>query len=1103
MKKKCVYISRENRYSWLRKILLTMKLSVFLFLFGILSAQGNEIFSQTSLSIHVENASVEEVLEQIQKQCNYDFIYDYEYVKELKAIDIDFKDASLDNVLYEVLKNTNLDYRVEDKMIVLFPRENVIPKQKESISTPVQQQKKVITGQVTDKEGIPLSGVSVVVKGTVIGTSTDVDGNYSIEVDDNHVLIFSFIGMQKQEVKISQRSVVNVVLITESQVFNEVQVIAYGTSSKRLNTGSVSSVKSEKLTSQPVSNPINALSGRASGVVIQQNNGLPGSSTTLQIRGRSSLSSGGQPLYVIDGVAFSNEHLNSHGISGASGGISPFSMINPMDIERIDVLKDADATAIYGARASNGVVLITTKRGETGKAKLDVNVYTGAGKVGHFIPMMNTEQYLSMRREAFKNDGVEPDEYNAPDLMAYDQKAYTNWQKLLIGGTAHTTDVQATLHGGSEMVKFLVNANFRNEGTVFPGDKGSAKAGARMNLDYDSKDGKFKATFSGSFSNDKTNMYAKDLTSFYSLPPNYPVYNEDGTLFWDYYQNNPIASLQQTYKGITNNLMGNSTLSYSPIDKLYLKVNLGYTQTTLEQKSKYPGSSYNPSFGKKSFAQFANSKMTNYIIEPTGSYSISGDNWTLNTLLGASMQSNITSSNSYEGYNYSSDVLLGTISGAGRVAAYANNSEYSFASIFGRLNYNFKQKYILNVNYRRDGSSKFGENNRFGNFGSAGVAWLFSSEPFIKKGVPFLSFGKLRTSYGVTGNDQINNYLYLALYDIGSIYNNSASFNLRTLSNPNIQWETTRKYEMALDLGFFKDRLLLAANYYMNRSSNQIVSVKTATQSGFSYSMQNLDAVVQNTGLEFDLSSTNIDAEDFKWSTNFNISFPKNKLVSFPGLKESFYGSLYEIGKPISGIKYYQYAGVDSSTGKVLYTDKDNDGVPDYEYAPVGTPFYGGLSNTFTYKNWSFDFLIQFSHIKGQTNNISEYQYSSVVGTMANQNTSVLNRWRSSGDENTRFPGASANYGKEIFDSYNYYSHSNAHYGDASYVRFKSINLAYNLPNKWIEKLKISSARIYFQGQNLYTVTKNKYVLDPETGGVWIGTMPPLRTFVLGLNCSF
>ncbi|MDQ1770624.1 SusC/RagA family TonB-linked outer membrane protein [Labilibaculum sp. A4] len=1090
----------ETRSFWRKKLckpLLAMKITLMLIVLNAMQLSASVYSQNTKLDLNMTNQSLVEVFKEIRNNSDFTFVYDLEDVETVNNLDIDQRGATVEEILDNCFLNTNLSYEIVDKVVIVKQKPIVAPK-------PVQQEKKEIHGRVMDTHGIPLPGVSVVVKGTMIGTSTDVDGNYSIEVDDNPVLIFSFVGMQKQEVKIAQRSVVNVVMVAESQVFDEVQVIAYGTSSIRLNTGSVSSVKSDKLTSQPVANPMNALSGRVSGVVIQQNNGLPGSSTSLQIRGRSSLSSGTEPLYVIDGVAFSNENLNSFGIGAASGGISPFSVINPMDIERIDVLKDADATAIYGARASNGVVLITTKRGETGKAKLDVNVYTGAGKVGHFIPMMNTDEYLGMRREAFKNDGVEPDEYNAPDLMAYDQKAYTNWQKLLIGGTAHTTDVQATLHGGSEMVKFLVNANFRNEGTVFPGNQGSTKAGARMNLDYGSKDGKFKATFSGAFSNDKTDMYANDLTRFYSLPPNYPVYNEDGTLFWDYYQDNPIANLQQTYKGITNNLMGNSTLSYSPIDKLYLKVNLGYTQTTLEQKSKYPVSSFNPSYGMTSFAMFANNKMTNYIIEPTGSYSISGDNWTLNTLLGASLQRNITSGSSLEGSNYSSDALLGAISGAGLISSlYEDSSEYSFASLFGRITYNFKQKYILNVNYRRDGSSKFGDNNRFGNFGSAGVAWLFSGEPFIKEGVPFLSFGKLRTSYGVTGNDQIDNYLYLALYDIGTTYNNSASLNLKTLSNPNIQWETTRKFEMALDLGFFKDRLLLAANYYMNRSSNQIVNVKTASQSGFNYSIQNLDAVVQNTGLEFDLSSTNIDGEDFKWSTNFNISFPKNKLVSFPGLEGSNFSDLYEIGKPINASKYYQYAGIDSSTGKVLYTDKDNDGEADYEYAPVGTPFYGGLSNTFTYKNWSFDFLIQFSHRKGQTNNISEYQYESVLGTMANQNTSALNRWRSPGDENTRFPGASANYGTDIYDSYDNYSYSNANYGDASFVRFKSINLAYNLPNQWIEKLKISSARIYFQGQNLYTATKNKYVFDPETSGIGIGTMPPLRTFVLGINCSF
>jgi len=1089
--------TRSFFHKKLYKPLLAMKITLMLIVVSAMQLSASVYSQNTRLDLNMSNQSLVEVFKEIRNNSEFTFVYDLEDVETVEDLNIDLRGATVEEILDNCLLNTNLSYEIVDKVVIVKQKPIVAPK-------PIQQEKKVINGKVTDEKGIPLPGVSVVVKGTLNGTSTDIGGNYLIEMPEGTVLIYSFVGMQKQEIETKGKSVVDVIMIAESQVFDEVQVIAYGTSSKRLNTGSVSSVKSEIISSQPVANPMNALSGRVAGLVIQQNNGLPGGSTSIQIRGESSLLSGNEPLYVVDGVAFSNENLNSFGIGAANGGISPFSVINPMDIDRIDILKDADATAIYGARAANGVVLITTKRGKTGKAKLNLNIYTGVGKVGHFIPMLNTQEYLAMRREAFQNDGVEPDEFNAPDLTTYDANAYTDWQKLLIGGTAHTTDVQATLSGGNERVKFLVNANFRKEGTVFPGSQGSTRAGARMNLDYSSKDGKFKATFSGAFSSDKTDLVVTDLTSFYNLPPNYPLYNADGSLYWDYYQDNPLAKLEQTYKGVTNNLMGNSTLSYSPIENLHLKINLGYTQTTLDQKSKYPGSSYNPAYGMTSFAMFANSKMINYIIEPTGTYLITGNNWTLNTLLGTSLQSNISHGYSLYGSNYSSDALLSSITGAGLLSAmYEDSSEYSFASLFSRLTYNLKQKYILNVNYRRDGSSKFGENNRFGNFGSVGVAWLFANEPFIEKSVPFLSFGKLRTSYGVTGNDQIDNYLYLALYDIGTIYNNETSLNLKTLANPNIQWENTRKFEIALDLGFFNDRLLLAANYYINRSNNQIANVKTASQSGFNSSMQNLNATVQNTGLEFDLSLKNIDGKDFKWSTNFNIALPKNKLVSYPDLEESGYSNIFEIGQPIDAGKYYQYAGIDSSTGQILYTDSDNDGEPDYKFAPIGTPFYGGISNTFTYKNWSLDFLVQFSHRKGQTNSLSEYQYEAVLGNMSNQNTSVLNRWRSLGDEKTSFPGATTTYSTDLYGSYSYYPYSNANYGDASFIRFKSINLAYTLPKQWIERLKISSARVYFQGHNLFTLTKNKYVFDPETNGLGVGTMPPLRTFVLGLNCSF
>lgn len=1082
------------------KFLLVMKLIVICLLTTILQVSAKTYAQRITMS-H-SNVPLEQVLKEIGKQSGYDFFYSMQLIKKANLVTVNLKNVSIEEALMRIFTNQPVTYTIanDDKAVVIKVLDH-------AARTPAAGTAFfALKGRVTDENGLPLPGASIkmLVSGEVV--VSDSEGRFSLRnLNGEPVIECSYIGYVTQQIRISNNmQSLDIKMLRADNKLDEVVLVGYGTSTKRLNTGAVSSVTAKDITSQPLANPLAALAGRVSGMTITQNNGLPGGNFKVQIRGQNSLQSGANPLYVIDGVPFSGEDLNRFGIGAANGGISAFSMINPSDIERIDVLKDGDATAIYGARGANGVVLITTKRGNSGAARLNANVYRGAGKVSHFIPMLNTQQYLELRREAFANDGVAPDEFNAPDLTLYDQNKYTNWQKEIIGGTANVTDAQTSFSGGNNNIRFLINANYRKEGTVFKGNMGTERVGTRMNLDYISFGGRFSASASAAFSADKTNLVTMDLTNTYNLPPNMPLYNEDGSLFWDSYQQNPLGTLNQKYKGLTNTLLGNATLKYTPLEGLQLKMNLGYNQTTLDQKSAYPSASFNPAFGMASLAMFGNSRMQNYIIEPTADYSIKSSNWKLNFLAGASWQSTNSTGQSIMGENYSNDALLGSIVAAGNlVPQYGNIDEYNFNSVFGRVNYNYKEKYLLNLTYRRDGSSKFGKNNRFGNFGAGGMAWVFSEEEFMKSNFGFLSFGKLRASYGLTGNDQIENYRYLPLYTLGNPYQQQPGTYVMSTSNPDIRWESTRKMEFALDLGLWKDRFLLGINYYRNRSDNQIISTSIGTQSGFKTYIQNIDALIQNSGLEFDLSSKNVAGINFTWNTRLNITLPNSKLLEFPGLETSFYQDTFVIGQPVNGQRYYNYLGIDAATGVASYQDLNEDGVPDLVPAPVGTPFYGGISNTLTFKNWSLDFLIQFNHQNGLRNRLSSYNNAAVLGNMSNQNNSVADRWRSAGNTGTLFPAATADQGTPLSASYDYFNDSNAFFGDASFIRFKSANLSYKFHGDWLNKLRIADLNIYFQGQNLLTLTKNKYVFDPETSGLGIGTMPALRTFVLGLNCSF
>jgi TonB-linked SusC/RagA family outer membrane protein len=537
---------------------------------------------------------------------------------------------------------------------------------------------------------------------------------------------------------------------------------------------------------------------------------------------------------------------------------------------------------------------------------------------------------------------------------------------------------------------------------------------------------------------------------------------------------------------------------------LNLKATLGYTKTDLDQKKANPYSSDNPSSTAGSYAYFTDNKAGNYIIEPTIDYTRKLGEGKLTALAGASFQSNTADGYYIYASNYSNESLLGTMIAAGTLQVNYNNIQrYKYAAGFGRLTYDWKGKYILNANFRRDGSSRFAPANRFNNFGSVGAAWVFSEESFARE-LSFLSFGKLRGSIGTSGNDQISNYLYLDLYNAGTPLLGNGTLNPQpVLQNDAIQWESRRKYDIGIDLGFLRDRILLTANYYQTRSGNQISLIAMPTQMGLSARTVNIPAIITNSGVELELRTTNIKTKVLEWRTALNVTFNRNKLVKWPGLENSS----YIIGKPLNVSQLYHFQGINSTTGVAMYEDKDGSGsitsAGDRYVMPMGNPYYGGLSNTVLYKNFQLDVTFQFNHRKGRTN---LFPSSVPVGGLSNQNTAVLDRWMKPGDE-ALYPafkttGSDFNYGA-----------SDVTWGDASFAKLRSASIAYLVPKEWTKRIKMSDCTISVQGQNLFLFSKNKYLYDPETtiqggpAGIGTGTlgavMPPLRTIVFGINCSF
>lgn len=1096
---KCRFVPTAQSYK-------TMKILVVI-LFALCIQVSARSYGQ-KVTLNMKNVEIQTVLKEIRKQTGYLFFYKSEDLKNVGRLTVKVQDEELAEALNTVLASTYISFQIIDKTIIL-------KKAKERDLALIREVSIDISGRVTDESGKPLSGASVTVKETGVGTSTDADGNFALKnVEPNATLIVSFVGYRPKSVAVQNRTNFSIVLELAINKLDETVIIGYGTTSKRYNTGSVSSIPDEVIANQPVNDPISALQGRVSGLMITSSSGMAGSGYSVRIRGENSIKQGNDPLYIIDGVPYVSDALNT--FEGASGLQNPLSSINPNDIDRIDVLKDADATAIYGSRGANGVILITTKNGKGGN-KVSFNIYSGVTKVNRKMKFLNTQQYLQMREAAFRLDSVVVTEANAPDLKVWDQSAYTDWQKLFIGGTGHVFAGQASVSGGDEFSNFIISANYRRETSVMMGNLPYQKGGAHLGINHTSKNRKFTVSGSAIYSLDENQNIATDLTMYINLPPNMPRYNDDGSIYFFGTSENPLSYLNRKYKSNTATFLGNATAKYNLFKGFDVKTNFGFTDIKMDQLLTLPQNSFNPLTYAGSSSQFGNSSVRSFIVEPQIEYNRNIGPGKLQVLAGASWQQNISQSKYLLGSGYSSDALLKDIASAGTITVRgANYALYRYQSVFGRVNYNIQRKYVINGSFRRDASSRFGPGNQFGNFGAVGAAWIFSQEQFLN--IPAISFGKLRASYGTTGNDQIGDYQYLDSWSsAGFPYDGVSGLAPSRVYNPNYSWEVNKKFEVALDLGFMDDRLLLSAGYYNNRSSNQLVGYTLSSQSGFSEYTANLPAKVQNSGLEIDISSTNMDAHSFKWTTAFNLSIPKNKLLSYPGLENSADAASYEVGQSIRMIKGYHFTGVDPATGNAMFEDLNHDGfyTEEDDYVVIGQTmpkFFGGLSNTFSYKNLTVDIFFQF--VKQDAPFLDYGPLAGTIGSRSNKGTYVLGYWNGPGEE-TRVPRPTTTSSRTAYKLYNnQYRYSDAVWGDASYIRLKNVAVAYDLSSV-TKKLGLKGTSAYVQGENLLTFTKYKG-LDPEINGfdrrfvypinpfgsVKSPKLPLLRTITLGLKFS-
>ncbi|MBW3523319.1 SusC/RagA family TonB-linked outer membrane protein [Chryseobacterium sp. NKUCC03_KSP] len=967
-------------------------------------------------------------------------------------------------------------------------------------------QMRTITGTVTENNQ-PLKGVSVFQEGSNEVAVTNASGVYRVQVSgENPVIIYRHSDYPERKITLGSRITVNISLGKEKEIEEVVLNAGYYKVKDKERTGSIAKISAKDIENQPVTNILASAQGRMAGVSITQNSGTAGGGFDVQIRGKNSLRpEGNYPLYIVDGVPLNSQ---SNALTSLSAGIlskgeaSPLNSINPNDIESMEVLKDADATAIYGSRGANGVVIITTKKGSFRKASLEFTMNTTISKVNQFIEMANTSQYLQLRKDAYRNDNISAYPVTAYDVNGkWDQSRETDWYKTFIGNTFLSQQQQLSYSGGNSQNQYHLGIHHQEQGTAFGNGMGYKRSGFNLSNTYSTEDRKLKISPTIYYTVQDNNLNDADLTRQILLAPNAPaLYNPNGQLNWE--NNtfaNPLAKLENKYSSKIKTLTSNMNVDYQMFEDWSLKINAGYTLTEQNESRLNPSTAFNPSTGANSSTSVRYDGVVvrdSWIIEPQLHWNKRWNNHKLSALAGMTVEERNDQILRLQGNDFSSNDLIGNLSNAKVQKVLEDNEvQYRYNAFFGRFNYDYSGKYIVNLTARRDGSSRFGPQKRFANFGAVGAAWIFSKESFLEN-TPWLNFGKLRMSLGTAGSDLIGDYQFMDTYTTTTqIYDGVSGIYPSRLFNPNFSWEKTTKMETALELGLFKDKVNLTVAYYQNRSSNQLVGLPLAATTGFLTVQSNFPAKVQNTGAEAELNVNLIRKKNLRWSVAANLTVPRTKLLEFDNIESTSYATMYEVGSSMNIKKVYELKGVNRDTGVYEFSDLNGDGKIDLndrtKVVDIGMKFFGGLSSQINYKNWSFAFLIQ---------GVKQRQYSldysiSLLGIMSNVPSYMLDYWTPENrDARYQRPGTGTN--SDVTRAHSLYQSSDAVIVDASFIRLNNVQLSYKIPLK--EGL-IRDLTLQAQAQNLFAITGYKG-LDPEVAGFYL---PSIKSYSLSATLKF
>lgn len=1009
----------------------------------------------------------------------------------------------------------------------------------EQSTSTIDQKQKSVSGKVTDSTGAPLPGVTIRIKGTTQGTITDANGKYSFSnISGNATLLFSFVGMKNQEIPVAGKTEINTTLQDESEALSEVVVTGYGNFKKASFTGSANTVNAEKLKDVPVISMEQKLQGQTAGVFITAQSGQPGAVANIRIRGMGSFSATNEPLYVIDGVPVNSGTMNGSGagyMTQAQTNI--MSTINPNDIENITVIKDAAAASLYGSRAANGVIVITTKRGKAGQAKVDLTISGGMSNLAmDNRPVLNGDQRRTLVSEALYNQAVDkgdpnPDAWVATYINKYAPKpatGYVDWKDLLLRKQAYSQNYEASITGGDDKSKFLTSFEYlKQEGMAINSDF-DRYAG---NLAYDRQVSK-KLAFNGKITLSKVKQNLNEerggcnpylLTAGYITPSDVP-YAADGSYNRSFVYSTTVENVLETMKTDINQtnitrLMANGALTYDIINGLKLKESVNYDFSSQKDIVYYcPYSFAGPKGAPDGTAQAGkgftewnglfNSTSLNYV-------KTFKDKHNLDVLVAYETQDFKKDGIYYTGYNIASTALTDV----GVTSTYASKSsspeEWRLTSLVSRLNYDYDKKYYLGASFRRDGSSRFSSSQHYGNFWSASGMWRIIEEPFMQGLKGTLTDMKVRGSYGVNGNLPGGSYAYQGLYNYTLAYEGVSGSYENSLQNDNLKWEKNYNMNVGLDFTLF-DRVSVTGEYYSRQTRDLLYSMPLSNTSGFLSYTTNIGHI-SNKGFELEFNSTNLRTKDFTWTTNLSFAHNSNVIKKFNDIVTSLTAAnrttmyIRKVGGPFYEFFLKEYAGVDPATGKALYylnttksdgsldktTTTDDTKAQAIDLGKEAMPkLTSNLTNTLNYKN--FDLMFTFTGAWGG------YTFDQMATTTENDGTNLLrnfpvytmNRWQKAGDK-TNVPRLS--YSNKVGPpNTSRYLHSD------DYIRLRSLSFGYTLPSNIVQKVNMSKVRFYVSGSNLWTKAAwGSYDPETEMGGFSWASAPITKNITIGANISF